>query len=118
VSLPLIFQQVGAHLIARLLATLSNLLVMASASLLLFAQPIVKDALTRQQHALSARRDGILLEQFATQAVTIPSQQKHSEESSTVRLLAQDNMSGGIRAVLLLALTPRPMVLMQWLGQL
>jgi len=47
---------------------------MASVSLLLLAQPIAKDALTHQQHALGVRLDGILLEQFATQPVLLPTQ--------------------------------------------
>jgi len=116
VPLPHISQRVAAQLLVRLLATLSNLLVMASVPLPLVLS-VVKDAPIRQQNALCAKLDPILLVQLAIQPAIIPSQQKHLEESSIVKLLVQGNMSGGIRAAPLLVLTRRPMVLTQWLEQ-
>jgi len=53
---------------------------MASASRLLPVQPIVKDALIRQQSAQAARLDLTLLIQPAIQSVILPSQQARLEE--------------------------------------
>jgi len=91
---------------------------MASVSHLLPVQVTVEDALTRQQHVLAASLDGTLLVQLVTQPATILSQQKHSEELFIVRLPVQENMSGGIKAALLLALIRPPMDLMRSLERL